>query len=280
LHVAQEPDRAMWTAHDAAIAGHEAECVAILGADGLGKSHRLAVAAALARGAGAFHAVHRVAGVRPDGLTPRLARAIMAASPLGPRDNALSAPRWYRTLLPLSRRSGMQGDAADDGASLAAALNANAPAVLLVDDLHRLPITRATDRHLATLESLREQMAPGVLLAWTSDPQHGEALQARFTGFIGQTVELRPLTDREAADLFAVRLESARMAVGIDVLYPFTLEAVERLNQEAGGNPRRLLRLAELLLESTAAAGAFEVDLPRVEVFLQRPMPRRLPAGQ
>jgi hypothetical protein len=280
IHVGLESDRILWAAQGEALAGRTRPCVAILGADGLGRSHRLAVAAGQARAAGAFHATHRAAGIRPDALTPRLAHALMAASPLGPRDNALSAPRWYRTLVPLSRRNVSWSQAADDGASLAAALNANAPAFLLLDDLHRLPVTRATDRHMATLESVRDHLAPGVLMAWTSDPRHGEVLQARFAGLVGRSVELRPLTDREAADLVAVRLESARMAAGVDPLYPFTPEAVERLNRAAEGNPRRLLRLAELLLESTAAAGAFEVDLPRVEAFLQRPVPSRLQAGQ
>lgn len=282
-HVEHEADRRFWGAQRESLFGRAAANVAVVGDAGLGKSHRLQVAAALAAKAGAFHATHRAADVRPDALVARLASAVLAGQRLGRLEGAVAAPRWYRNLAPVARRG--PGRPESDGEDLARAVNANTPAFLLIDDLHRVPAGRAGDRYLRTLERLRDGLGPGTLLAWTCGPERLALLAARFPGLVAGATQVRlaPLRDADAVAMVAARLRSCRVVDGMDGLHPFTASAIGRLNQAAQGSPRRLLRLAELLVESARRRGAFEVDDGQVDDFLgesplQRARPRPAPA--
>lgn len=263
-----------WLAGEDGAAG---AAVAIHGEPGAGRTHLLRLLAEQAAGARGFHALHTVAGARPEGLVARLASSLLAACPLGELGHAVAAPRWYRQLLPLARRTTPRGDPAANGEAIARALNDNAPAALLVDDVDLAPPGRAADAFLGTLEEARGHLGKGVLLAWTSQSVHLARVAARAPGLAHGAVPvgLGRLTDGEARRLLEVRLAAARTH-DLGPLFPFTADAVPRMNDGVGGNPRRLLRLAELLVDAAARRGAFEVDRDRVEEVLAMPPGRRV----
>lgn len=261
-HVPQSSDDPLAALQAQALDGGAPHVAVIVGGPGSGKTHALQVAAARAARAGAFHAFQSAGGCRPDALVARLASAVLAGCQLGGLEHALAAPRWYRNLIPMTRRGPQQADPNADGHDLARALNANAPAFLLVDDLHALPISRAADAYGATLAAMRRRLDAGVLLAWTCDPRRLEALVAREPLLLDGEVApvlLPRLSDREAARLVEKRLATHRLADNIDPLFPFRAEGIARMNREARGNPQALVRLAELMVEAASHRGAFEL---------------------
>lgn len=275
-HVEQDADRQLWELQREILHGRGPHMVAVVGGRGAGKSHRLLMAGQRALQAGGFQAIHPVADCRPDALVARLASATLAGCRLGGLDHALSSPRWYRNVVPMTKRGPQQADPASDGPELARALNANAPAFLLIDDLHTLPISRAADAYVETLLMMREHLDPGVLVVWTCDPQRIEAMVAREPGLLDDDlapIRLGPLSDGQAQRLVAARLATHRLSDAVDPLFPFRAETVDRMNRAAGGNPHALVRMAELLLEATGRRGAFEIAAEAVDdSLLVRPV--------
>lgn len=276
-HVEQDADRAFWAAQRDSLYGRDKAVVALVGGEGAGKSHRLDIAAARAAKAGSFCVRLSAIGLRPDALVARLAAAVLAGYRLGPLQNALAAPKWYRSTQALAHQGLSRGDPEVDGAALARAVNANIPAFVLLDDLHALPFSRGAERYLVTLESLQAHLDAGALLAWTCDETHLEALLTRFPRLRPRTpaISLAPLNQQEASHLIGQRLQACRVVDGLPALYPFSPEAVARMVAEAGGNPRRLLRLAELAIEACPRAGPYEIGAERMEAFLELPLVRR-----
>lgn len=273
-HVEQAADREFWAVQREVLHGRGPRTAAVVGAHGSGKTHRLLVAGQRAAKAGAFHALQSVANCRPDALVARLASSVLAGCRLGGLDHALAAPKWYRAVIPMTRRSALQGEPAADGRDLARALNANAPAFLLLDDLHTLPMSRAADRYIATLGALRGHLDPGVLVAWTCEPQRFEAMTSRDPELVEERfgpgapcIRLAPLDDEQACQLLAARLAGERTAEGLDALYPFRAETVAAVNRRAGGNPQHLLRLADLLLEAAARRRDYEIEPEAVDAL-------------
>lgn len=264
-----------------ALQGRRVSPLAIVGPPGSGRSHRLAILAARAQAAGAMHAHQALGAARSDGLVARLASTVLAGCRLGRLDHALASPRWYRNLLPLTRRTRPGSDPAGDGLDLARALDAEAPAVLLLDDLHDLPFNRAADGYLDTVQALRSRIGPGVLLAWTCPSDRMEAVLMRCPWLVDyrrDILELSPLSADDAVGLVTARLRLARVAdLDIDPLHPFTPAAVKRLNEAAQGNAKRLLRMASLVLEDALRTGA-AADVA-VELVVSVPVEAVAPPG-
>lgn len=275
IHVPQAADGRWEALIRGSLDGRTTPPVVLHGEPGIGLTHRLVRAEALVLAQGSFCARLSLAGLRPEGLVPRLAAALLAGCQLGDLEGALAAPRWYRELIPIARRTSQRTLGRDDAAAITRALEANAPCLLMVDDLDSLPGTRSAEAFLQVLEDVRMRAGPGVLLAWTCHREGQARLEARFPALheAARQLEILPLTDGQAVALLKARLGAVRMVDAVDGLFPFTTGAVAQLNRAAAGNPRRLLRLANGVLESCAGQGAYEMDDRRMAAALA-PLPQ------
>jgi len=87
------------------------------------------------------------------------------------------------------------------------------------------------------------------------------------------------LTNEEAGLLLAKKLLAKRVVENLEPLYPFDRASVAFLNGRAAGNPRNLLKLADLALERAVGLRAYRVDESLAEAALlenAKAAPRRV----
>ncbi len=148
------------------------------------------------------------------------------------------------------------------GEAIAAGLNALAPAFLLLNDVDALegpPLAQ----FLAALTAAASHLKPGVMLALTCGANDYQLLTARHPALstrVNRVIAITTMATQEAQLMVAKRLAGSRIVEDLDPLYPFTASAVAALNQAAGGSPRRLLQLADLVLEAGVRQRRFSID--------------------
>ncbi len=112
-------------------------------------------------------------------------------------------------------------------------------------------------------------MKPGVLIMFVCYPSYLAWLTvnlAPFASRINRSFRLPGLTTDEASLLLAKKMLPKRLVEDLDPIYPFDRESVAALNEAAGGNPRRLLELADLAIEFGVAHRLYRVDTNVVRV--------------
>jgi len=175
----------------------------------------------------------------------------------------LGAPAWLRSLSSMARSKSETYDPKEAGRRIAEALNATAPSFLLLNDLHNLAESGEVEVFAKTLEEVTGAIKPGVLvmiacyasyLAWLTANQ--PALASR----VNRTIPLMTLSDDEARLLLAKKLLAKRIVEDLEPTYPFDREAVQELNRASRGNPRRLISLADIVLERAVTARAYQID--------------------
>ena len=164
---------------------------------------------------------------------------------------------------------------------MAEALNETAPSFLLLNDLHNLIDSQEVDSFVKVLQEVTDALKPGVLLMFTCYTSYLAWLTVNHPAFaqrINRKFLLRRFSDDEAALLIAKKLLVKRVVEDLDPTYPFDSEAVSALNSAAGGNPRKILELADLAIEYALAHRAYRIDGDMVRTVVP-PMPGTIPAA-
>jgi len=170
----------------------------------------------------------------------------------------------------LAREKPMTPDLA--GRALAEALGGLAPSYLLLNDLDALT-GPSRGPFLQALLALVSSMPNGVMVALACAAHHVDAFQAEapaLSSRLNRTLLLRGLGHDEAELVLAKRMAGKRLIDDLDPLYPFTAPAVAELNAAAGGSPRRLLQLTDVVLDHAVRDRAFQVGPELVQTILRR----------
>ncbi|HKV90687.1 MAG TPA: hypothetical protein VJQ43_05775 [Thermoplasmata archaeon] len=262
FHVNLEIDRLLETMREEVLAKENRAIVALVGLHGAGKTERLLLTAAEARSRKAFQVYYDIT-TKNSWAIKGLAEAIVKAANLGGFKQLFSAPKWFRDVVPLQKVKEPNYDPVRVGRAIAAALNANAPAFLLLNDLHNLGASKERLLFVKTLQEVIDGIRPGVMIMFGAFPSFMLQIareQAPLTSRINRTIVLPRLSADEAALLLAKKLLAKRIVEGLDPLYPFDRDVVTKLNLIAYGNPRRLLELSDAALEYGAAHRAYRID--------------------
>ncbi len=269
-HVNLDVDRTLATIKEEILERENRALVALVGLHGAGKTERLLMAQSEAKERKAF-VVYFDITTKTTWATKGLAVAISKSAALGGFQRVFRSPRWLKDIAALERIKETNYDPVKAGKAIAAALNANAPAFLLLNDLHNLSSSAELTLFAKTLQEAVDAIRPGVLVMFGAFPSFMLQLavdQPPLSSRINRTLVLPRISADEAALLIAKKLLAKRLVEGLDPLYPFDREAVDRLNQAAVGNPRRLLEMADVALEYGASHRSYRIDTEVVRTAL------------
>jgi hypothetical protein len=262
FHVNLDLDRALEAIREEVFSKENRAVVALVGLHGSGKTERLLLTNSEAKARKAFSVYYDVTA-KSTWVMKGLADTIVRTANLGGFKQLFSAPKWFREVSALTKIKDKGYDPVRAGRALAEALNANAPAVLLLNDLHNISAAKELDPFTKTLQEMCDVIRPGVLVMFGAFPAFMLQIareQPPLMGRINRTIVLPRFSADEAALMLAKKLLAKRLVEGLDPLYPFDRDAVVKLNQAAYGNPRRLLELADAALEYAASHRAYRID--------------------
>jgi hypothetical protein len=277
-HVNLDVDRSLETVKDEIFEKENRALVALVGLHGAGKTERLLLTREEAVERKAF-VVYFDITTKTTWVTKGLAQSFSTAAKLGGFQRIFSTPKWLRDVQALGKVKDTNYDPVKAGKAIAEALNANAPAFLLLNDLHNLASSAELSVFSKTLQEVVDAIRPGVLVMFGAFPSFMLQLatdQPPLTSRINRTLILPRITADEATLLIAKKLLAKRLVEGLDPLYPFDREAVARLNQVAVGNPRRLLEMADVALEYGVAHRSYRIDTEIVRSALMERQVREL----
>jgi type II secretory pathway predicted ATPase ExeA len=262
FHVNLELDDVLHSIEEEVFDKENRAIVALVGEHGSGKTERLLLAAAEARERKAFTVYFDVSAKAPW-ILRGLAQEIQKTAATHGYAKTFSTPAWLRGIAALEKLKDEKYDAVSAGKAIGLALNETAPSLLLLNDLHNLIESREVHAFAKTLQEVTDAMKPGVLVMFVCYPSylawltvHHAALASR----INRTIVLPGLTNDESALLLAKKMLPKRLVEDLDPIYPFDREAVAAMNEAAGGNPRRLLEIADLAIEFGVAHRLYRVD--------------------
>lgn len=265
-HVNLDVDRSLGTIKEEIFDKENRALVALVGLHGSGKTERLLMAQAEARERKAFCAFFDVT-TKMTWVTQGISKTIDKTAQLGGFKRIFSSPKWLRDILPLEKIKDTNYDPVKAGRAIATALNANVPALLLLNDLHNLASSAELANFAKMMQELTDSIQPGVLVMFGAFPSFMLQLATDYpplSSRINRTLILPRLTAEEATLLVAKKLLAKRLVEGLDPLYPFDQEAIAELNQISVGNPRRLLEMADAALEYAVAHRAYRIDIELV----------------
>jgi KaiC/GvpD/RAD55 family RecA-like ATPase len=280
FHVNQDVDQSLRTIKEEILDKENRAVIAIIGELGAGKTERLRVTAAEAKEQHAFCIYFDISEKTPGALRGLAQEFHKAAQEFGLL-KTFGTPGWFKAIQALEKLKDEKYDPGEGGQTIARALNETAPSFLLMNDLHNLIDTREVDSFAKVLQEITDAIKPGVLvmfscytsyLAWltVNHPALAQRINRKFL--------LTRFSDDEAALLLAKKLLAKRVVEDLDPTYPFDTDAVSALNAAAGGNPRRLMELADLAIEYALAHRAYRVDAEMVR-SLVIPSPETLSSG-
>ena len=266
FHVNQETDQNLRTIKDEVYDKENRAVVVIIGELGAGKTERLRVTAAEAKEQHAFCVYFDITEKTP-GVLRGLAQEFRKAAQEFGLIKTFGGPGWVRPIQALEKLKDENYDPLEAGQTIARALNESAPSLLLLNDVHNLIDSREVDSFVKLLQQVADSIKPGVLVMFSCYTSYLAWLTVNHPAFaqrINRKFLLRRFSDEEAALLLAKKLLAKRVVEDLDPTYPFDSDAVSALNMAAGGNPRRLLELADLAIEYALAHRAYRVDADMV----------------
>ena len=269
FHVNQETDQNLRSIKDEVYDKENRAVVAIIGELGAGKTERLRVTAAEAKEQHAFCVYFDVIEKTPSVLRGLAQEFRKTAQEYG-LIKTFGAPSWLRPIQSLEKLKEETYDPAEAGHAIANALNEAAPALLLLNDVHNLIDSKEVDSFVKVLQEVSDSIKPGVLVMFSCYTSYLAWLTVNHSAFaqrINRKFLLRRFSDDEAALLLAKKLLAKRVVEDLDPTYPFDVDAVSALNATAGGNPRRLLEMADLAIEYALAHRAYRVDAETVKAI-------------
>lgn len=261
-HVNLDVDRTLATIKEEVFDKENRAFVALVGLHGAGKTERLLMAQTEAKERKAFCVFFDVT-TKMTWVTQGIAKALDKSVTLGGFKRIFSSPKWLRDILPLEKIKDTNYDPVKAGRAIAEALNANAPSLLLLNDLHNLASSAELANFSKMMQELVDRIQPGVLVMFGAFPSFMLQLATDFpplSSRVNRTLVLPRLTADEAALLVAKKLLAKRLVEGLDPLFPYDQEAVMRINQIAVGNPRRLLEMCDVALEYAVSHRAYRID--------------------
>ena len=277
-HVPQDIDDELVFVKEAIVKEENSEVILLTGDEGIGKTQRLLLLVNEARQNNLFHLFMQIHSDMHQVFSQLLDDALEDTG-LTFTQRTFTPPTWYQVLSKARKKIKKGYDAELVGDAVATALNENTPSFLLLDDLHLLPQQRTTD-FFHTLRVILERIRPGVLVMLTGEADALASMMQQppeVDGHVDRGLSIPPLTNNEAQLLIAKRLLGKRLVEGIDPLYPFTGEAVQRLNESTQRNPKVLIRAANKTLEFAAKNREIKADENTVENFLERVERHQLP---
>ncbi|HXW33605.1 MAG TPA: AAA family ATPase [Acidimicrobiales bacterium] len=268
FHVNLEIDDTLHAVIDEVLSKENRAIVAVVGEHGSGKTERLMMAATEAKQRKAFTVYFDVTSKTPW-ILRGLAEEFRKTAEQSGLTKTFSSPAWMRALAPIEKLKDEKYDPIAAGRAIGQALNDTAPSLLLLNDLHNLMESKEIHAFAKTLQQVSDVIKPGVLIMFDCFPSYLAWLTvnlAPFASRINRTIRLPGLTSDEAALLLAKKMLPKRMVEDLDPIYPFDKESVVALNEAAGGNPRRLIELADLSIEFGASHKLYRVDSNVVRV--------------
>jgi type II secretory pathway predicted ATPase ExeA len=289
-HVNLQVDETIHNIKDEVFEKENKAVVALAGLHGSGKTERLRLAQSEAQQRSAF-AVYVDVPHQLSGLPPAIAQAFQRSAKLGGFRAAFSPPAWYKGVAALGVKGKKPIEALTAGRAIAQALNENAPSFLLLNDLHNLKEPAQLNYVAAMMAEISDRIRPGVLVMFGCYPSYWinvQRAQPTYSSRINRVLALPTLHSEEAALLLAKKLLAKRLVENLEPTYPFDREAIAFLNEEANGNPRRLLELADKAMDYALNHRAYRVDIeaakhakpaPSVEPAARDGTPAPAPAG-
>jgi hypothetical protein len=261
-HVNQEVDDTLRTIRDEVFDKENRAVVAIIGPHGSGKTERLLVTASESKERNAFCVYYDVPAKTAWVLRGVAGQFLQSAKAKG-QMKLFSQPKWARAMTTLSKIKDEKYDAKNAGRVIGQALNEAAPSFLLLNDLNNLIESKEVNAFAQVIQEITDAIKPGVLVMFTCYASYIAWLTVNHPALasrINRTFTLVGVSDAEASVLLAKKLLVKRLVEDLDPIYPFDKEAIHELAIAAGGNPRRLLELADLSIEYGIAHRSYRVD--------------------
>ncbi|MBN1280529.1 MAG: hypothetical protein JXA00_02660 [Candidatus Thermoplasmatota archaeon] len=262
FHVVQRVDEDLARMREEVFYKENKAVVAVLGGLGAGKTERLLLVANEAKRNNAFYVFQNMT-FETRWVVEGILHLLLLQSHLGFFTRLFSAPKWYKSVKKKLKKAEKQYDPDKAGRIIADALNNNAPSFLLINDFHHLARVEDAERFLHTLHVMIDHIDQGVMIMISSDQQYFESLMEQHKSLherINRKIQIPPLSDEEAQLMIAKRLLEKRLVDDVDPLYPFTPEGVAFLNLDVAGNPRHLLKLADVVIDYAAKKRSIMID--------------------
>ncbi len=270
FHVNLEVDEALRTIRDEIYDKENHAVLAIVGEHGSGKTERLLVAQAEAKEHEVFCVFFDVTAKTSLALRG-LAEEFHKAATGAKLAKTFSSPAWLKGISALEKVKDQGYDPISAGKAIGQALNDTAPSFLLLNDLHNLVTMAEANAFARVLQQVTDAIRPGVMVMFNCYPSYLAWLTVNHPAFatrINRSFSLPGLRPEEAELLLAKKMLPKRLVEDLDPIYPFDNESVAALNRAAGGNPRRLLELADLALEHALAHRSYRVDVEVVQAVV------------
>ncbi|MEM0493486.1 MAG: hypothetical protein QXS02_06015 [Candidatus Thermoplasmatota archaeon] len=262
FHVTQRIDEDLLRIREEVFYKENKAVIAVLGGLGAGKTERLLLVANEAKRNKAFYVFQNMT-FETKWVVEGILDIIIQQTKLGFFTRIFFPPKWYRGVVKKRKRAEKEYDPDKAGRVIAEALNQNTPSFLLINDLHNLSKAEDAERFLHTLHALIDHINPGVMIMISSDQVFFETLMRSYKSLnerINRKLVIPPLSDQEAQLMIAKRLLEKRLVDDVDPLYPFTPEGVSFMNVEVNGNPRRLLKLADVVIDYASKKRCIMID--------------------
>jgi type II secretory pathway predicted ATPase ExeA len=132
--------------------------------------------------------------------------------------------------------------------------------ILMLDEIENL-VQRSSRKELERLGSFLHRFYDRIergIIVIACVPKAFNILNLYIRDIPYNRVVVKRISNEEAELILSKRLqlcrEGAARRISLDSLYPFKRETVHKMNEIAGGNPRRLLKYARMLLASSVAS--------------------------
>lgn len=160
----------------------------------------------------------------------------------------------------------LKASPADAGDMIVRSLNSIAPTALLLDDVHNMLYTdeRWSFFFFEMVREIVSVMPEGILIVAAMSDEAYEEIDKRFpalTSRVHERISIPPLTDDEAVNLVARRLNVFRSRIPEFPLEPLSEEVVVSANRVVEGVPGKLLDILSKSLEVAAILGRRRVDM-------------------
>ncbi|MEM4258154.1 MAG: hypothetical protein QXL17_03260 [Candidatus Thermoplasmatota archaeon] len=262
FHVTQRIDEDLARIREEVFYKENKAVLAVLGGLGAGKTERLLLVANEAKRNKAFYVFQNMT-FETRWMVEGILDLIISQTKLGFFSRVFAPPKWYKAVVKKRKKAEKQYDPDKAGRVIAEALNQNIPSFLLINDFHHLAQVEDADRFLHVLHVLIDHINPGVMIMISCDQMFFESLMESHQSLherINRKIVLSPLSDQEAQLMIAKRLLEKRLVDDVDPLYPFTPGGIAFMNLEVAGNPRHLLKLADVVIDYAAKKRCIMID--------------------
>jgi type II secretory pathway predicted ATPase ExeA len=261
FHVKQQIDNELDELMEEVEAKENKAVVMLLASLGAGKTERLMLIMKHSKEANMLCVLNNIT---PDTkyVIKNIASSLLEATKKT-KKKGMFPPKWKSVLQKTAKKADKDYDPEAVGKAIAEALNDNAPSYLLLNDMHGFNDTMDLDNFMMTLHITFDSINPGVMIVLTSSSEFFTSVVTKFESFnarINRKILVQPLNDSEAGLMIAKRLLAKRIVVDMQPLYPFTEESIKVMNSSANGNPRVLLKMADVVIDFAAKKKAIQIS--------------------